>query len=300
MIIHTPYALHEIGRRQNQEDSIFPDKGQANSNSPFFLVCDGMGGHENGEIASQTVCESFGNYLNNFPPDDFNEAAFEQALALSYDALDKKDKTPEHKSKMGTTLAFLHLNQKEAFMAHIGDSRIYHLRPANGSVGIVYKSEDHSLVNELHKAEVITAEEAENYPRKNVITRAMQPHLEKRCKADIHRTTDVRSGDYFFLCSDGVLESVHDGTLMEIISENTDVPTKMQAIYRRCLTQSNDNFSAYLISVNEGFSKDPHPIDTEDVQVEVVAESAVDDETEVTAPTVRIKEKAKKWRWWKA
>jgi len=252
MKINQPYSINEIGKRQNQEDSIFPAKNKANSKQHFFLVCDGMGGHENGEIASQNVCESFNTFLKTIQPEDFNQLAFEQALTFVYDELDKKDKSSEYSSKMGTTLTFLHLNEKEVLMAHIGDSRIYHIRTQNGKAEIIYKTSDHSLVNELVRAEVISAEEAKNHPKKNVITRAMQPHQGKRDKADIYTTKDVKAGDYFFLCSDGVTESVDDRKLIEIIAGNAVDKAKIQAISQLCLLNSKDNYSAYLIPVAEG------------------------------------------------
>ena len=285
MKINIPYSLNEIGKRQNQEDSIFPAKGQADNDTRFFLVCDGMGGHENGEVASQTVCESFASILKDIRPEDFNEVSFEQTLALAYNELDKKDNTPEHKSKMGTTLTFLYLNEKEAFMAHIGDSRIYQLRTKNGKTEIIHKTFDHSLVNELLKAEVITIKEAENHPKKNIITRAIQPHLKQRYKADIHKTSDVQAGDYFFLCSDGVLESVNDKQLIEIVSENTDDETKIEAIRQLCDTHSKDNFSAYLVPVAEGFAETTQ-----------LTEETPDTEATITTPPVTEKKKKTKCR----
>ena len=154
---------------------------------------------------------------------------------------------------MGTTLAFLYLNNKHAFMAHIGDSRIYHLRKNDkGEVSILYQSSDHSLVNELLKAEVITEEEVASHPKRNVITRAIQPHLERRCKADIHITSDVQAGDRFFLCSDGILESLSNRQLCHIISENTGDEAIIKTIYEQCNKHSRDNFSAWLVSVIEG------------------------------------------------
>ena len=155
MKIFLPHPLNEIGKRQNNEDNIFPPKDTATANQHFFLVCDGMGGHENGEVASSTVCESFANKLKNIKPEDFNKEVFENTLSYAYEELDKKD-TGEGK-KMGTTLTFLYLNKKQAFMAHIGDSRVYHLRKnKNGKVEIIYKSSDHSLVNELLQSGIIT------------------------------------------------------------------------------------------------------------------------------------------------
>ena len=248
----SPYALNEIGGRKNNEDNIFPPKGKATAQQRFFVVCDGMGGHENGEVASNTVCESFASFLKDLPPNDFNEEVFERALSFAYNELDKKDNGLSER-KMGTTLTFLYLNDKQAFMAHIGDSRIYHLRKnENGEVGILYKSVDHSLVNELLLSGIITEEEAAKHPKKNIITRAMQAYQEKPCKATIHTTQDVKAGDRFFLCTDGVLESLSDAQLCRIIANNTDDEALLKAIHNRCEGYSRDNFSAYLIPIVKG------------------------------------------------
>lgn len=256
MQITKPLALNEVGGRENNEDAIFPQGNEANATNRFFLVCDGMGGHECGEIASNSVCESFALSLKNICPDDFDESAFEHVLNLAFDRLDEKDNNSETAKKMGTTLAFLYLNNKQAFMAHIGDSRIYHLRKTdNNEVRILYQSSDHSYINELVKAEVITEAEAANHPKKNVITRAIYPHLQKRCKADIHITTDVMAGDRFFLCSDGITESVTNEHLCAIASEYSDDEVMMNAILTQCEKYSRDNFSAWLISIVEGVQR---------------------------------------------
>jgi protein phosphatase len=216
-----------------------------------------MGGHENGEVASGTVCESFAEYLKKTDVEKFNTELFNQALDYAYDQLDKKDQSAAEDKKMGTTLTFLCLNNKGAFMAHIGDSRIYHLRKTAEGVEILYKSQDHSLVNDLIRAEVITPEEAKNHPKKNIITRVVQPNMQKRSKADIRTSQDVQTGDYFFLCTDGVLESVNDSRLIDVIAADTSIEEKTQAIYALCKKGSKDNFSAYLIEIAEGIAAEP-------------------------------------------
>jgi len=245
-----PYALNEQGRRTNNEDSIFPPKNRANGTNRFFIVCDGMGGHENGEVASRSVCESFAAFLKNVSPNDFDEAMFDRALDVAYDELDQKDDGGETTKKMGTTLAFLYFNDDQVWMAHIGDSRIYHLRKnGNGEVRILYKSFDHSLVNELLHAQVITEEEAAHHPKKNIVTRVIQPNMAIRSKAIVHTTQDIQAGDRFFLCSDGILESLTDDLLCAIVAGNDDDKTMIETIHQRCEENSNDNYSAWLVPV---------------------------------------------------
>ena len=244
--------MYQIGKRSNQEDAIFPKIGNASENDRLFIVCDGMGGHESGEVASNSVCQSISSYLKDVNPDTFSTEDFKKALESAYDNLDALDKDSDNPRKMGTTLTFLYLGNNSVIIAHIGDSRVYQLRRhKKGTVSIVHRTEDHSLVNDLIKAEIITEEEAKTHPRRNVITRAIQPNLE-RCKATIFETKDVRNDDYFFLCSDGVLESIDDRILIRILESNASNEDKIEEIKKRCSENSKDNNSAYLIQIKEG------------------------------------------------
>ena len=283
MKLGMPYALNEIGGRSNQEDSIFPVKGEANESTRLFLVCDGMGGHENGEVASGLVCSTFGKLLADVDHEGFTVEMFLDALNEAYDALDREDPDPQSMRKMGTTLTFLHLNDHEVVVAHMGDSRVYHVRPSEQNA-IIYQSSDHSLVNELVRAEIITPEEALTHPRRNVITRAMQPKLDPRHKADVRTFNDVQAGDYFFLCSDGVLESVSNDALVEILRRDVSDVEKIEAVKALCAASSRDNFSAYLVPVVEGL---PY-VEPEVVSAELVDEledtHLVEDDVEVTVP----------------
>ena len=245
-----PYSLNEIGRRSNNEDSIFPPKNKADEATRFFVVCDGMGGHENGEVASTSVCNSFASFLKDVSPNDFDESMFNRALNFAFDELDNLDNQSVTLRKMGTTIAFLFLNDDMAFMAHIGDSRIYHIRKDDkGETSIMYKSFDHSLVNELLHAEVITQEEAINHPKRHLITRFLSPNMERRSKATIHITQDIQAGDHFLLCTDGILESLTDDLLLSIIADTDNDKAIINTIQALCQEHSSDNYSAWLVPI---------------------------------------------------
>lgn len=251
-------SIYEFGQRKDkdgnphQEDWLYPQLGAIdNTSDRMFILCDGMGGHASGEVASSTVCEAMSNYVNNAikSGDDFSETILKGAIASAYDLLDSRDNCDSNEKKMGTTMTFLMLHNAGYTIAHIGDSRVYHIRPNNGSVDdIVFKTEDHSLVNDLLKVGEITPEEAENFPRKNVITRAMQPHLEHRHRADIHYSNDILAGDYFFMCSDGMLEQTSDANLCFILNENISDKEKINMLIN--VSENNkDNHSAHLIHI---------------------------------------------------
>ena len=255
----TPYNLQELGQRQNQEDSLFPGIGQQTTNDRLFILCDGMGGHEKGEVASASVCETMSNcILSRWNPNEpLSDGLLQQAIEEAYDALDAKDNGEE--KKMGTTMTFVCFHADGVTVAHIGDSRVYQLRPATKKepARIVFKTRDHSLVNDLIDIGEITEEEAKNHPQKNVITRAMQPCQERRAKASIAHLTDIQEGDYFYMCSDGMLEQSTDDNILNIITKK-DAKNEQKVEMLRNVTEDNkDNHNAHLIYVNKVEGKAP-------------------------------------------
>ena len=232
-------SLQELGKRSNQEDSIYPKLGEDINDNDLFILCDGMGGHECGEIASQTVCESMSSYIISHPDTDF-----ESALNAAYDALDAVDNN--NGKKMGTTMTFLKIEKDSCIVAHIGDSRVYQIRPSEKR--IIYVTRDHSLVNDLIACGELTPEEAKNSKQKNVITRAMQPNQEKRTKADVAILTDIKEGDYFYMCSDGMLEISEDEDIVNVLSMNITDEEKLE-ILRGVTVDNSDNHTAHLIHI---------------------------------------------------
>ncbi|MBO7574592.1 MAG: serine/threonine-protein phosphatase [Bacteroidales bacterium] len=238
-ITATYLSLWELGQRTNQEDSIYPSFGQKIPNNDLFILCDGMGGHDCGEVASQTVCQAMSSYILAHPDTDF-----ESALDAAYDALDAKDNNAE--KKMGTTLTFVKFDEGQCIVAHIGDSRVYQIRPSEKRV--VYVTRDHSLVNDLIACGELTPEEAKHSNQKNVITRAMQPHQEHRTKADVAILTDIRAGDYFYMCSDGMLEISEDEDIVNVLSMDKTDEQKL-SILKGVTRDNKDNHSCHLIHV---------------------------------------------------
>lgn len=248
--IRQPLNFSEIGRKENQEDFLYPSA--PDKESRVFILCDGMGGHDNGEVASMTVGTTLGNYLD--VQKEITEDVFGESLAKAYDALDEIDTFTS--KKPGTTLTCLCINPDNCLVAHIGDSRIYHIRPSlfNRTTrrgGILYQSSDHSLVNELLKAGEITEEEARDFPQKNVITRALQPHLPKRYKADTYVFDNIEDGDYFFMCSDGALEQLSNESLCSILADRKKSDQeKLRDIAEICQDKTRDNYSCWLIPID--------------------------------------------------
>lgn len=223
---------------------MFPILNEANTTDRLFIVCDGMGGHENGEVASRLVCSELAKQLlaQWNPEQPLTDDVLRHALDLAQDRLDEHDNGSLR--KMGTTLTLVALHRAGVTMAHIGDSRIYHMRPG---CGILYKSRDHSLVYDLFMAGEITQEQMATAPNKNIITRALMPCQERRPRLDITHTTNVKPGDWFMLCSDGVLEQFTDEALFKTVTQ-----TPAQQLRERLITltaHNADNHTAWLIQV---------------------------------------------------
>ena len=248
-----PYNLQELGQRENQEDSMFPCVGCSTPDDRLFILCDGMGGHEKGEVASATVCETISRYvLDRWNPNSpLSDDLQQEAIDAAYDALDAKYNGEA--KKMGTTMTFVCFHADGVTVAHIGDSRVYQLRPATKSnpARIVWRTRDHSLVEDLVKIGEITEEEAKNHPQKNVITRAMQPCLEHRHKADIKHLTDIKEEDYFYMCSDGMLEQSTDENILNIITKQNATNEQKMEMLRNVTEENRDNHTAHLIYIEK-------------------------------------------------
>lgn len=261
-----PQTIHELGQRENQEDTIFPSEEQASVDNRLFILCDGMGGHESGEVASQTVCQALSDYIQkNFPADEvFTDAQLREALAVANARLEEKDNGAA--KKMGTTLTFLYLHRGGATVAHIGDSRVYHLRPETDE--ILYRTRDHSLIYDLFDVGELTLQEMETSPNKNIITRVMMPGQEQAPKPEIVHITDIKSGDYFYLCSDGMLEEMRDIDIIDILKDKDLTEEGKRNKLIAATTNSQDNHSGLLVKI-QTVTSEPATAPFEDTEKEM-------------------------------
>lgn len=255
------YDIWEFGQRKDkdgnphQEDSIYPAHGNFKPSDRLFILCDGMGGHDAGEVASSTVCETMSKTILSECPDQegtFTDENLRNAINNAYEALNERDNGAE--KKMGTTMTFLKLHNQGATIAHIGDSRVYHIRPGKDGeqTKILFQTEDHSLINDLVKMGEMTREEARVSGQKNVITRAMQPGQINRCRADIHHVSDIRPGDYFYMCSDGMLEQeeMDNGeALRNIFSQAIESDEQKIKILIGATDENRDNHTAIIVHI---------------------------------------------------
>ena len=145
---------------------------------------------------------------------------------------------------MATTLTMVSVGVSGITLAHIGDSRIYQFRRGE----IIYQTEDHSLVNSLVKLGKISKEEALTHPQRNVIIRAIQG-TEHPTEADVTLLNDIQAGDFFFMCTDGVLERLKNEDLAHIFSSHSNPEDIKDTIMASCCGKTRDNFSFYILPV---------------------------------------------------
>lgn len=273
--LNTAYSFCQQGQRDYQEDSRYPNADSISGTQRFFVVCDGVGGCEKGEVASQTVCQAIGKVMAGTDfNSDFTNQHFHKVLDAAYNALDKI--VNDENRDMGTTMTFICFHAGGCTMAHIGDSRIYQIRP---SEGIIYRSDDHSLVNSMVHNGMLTPDEADTHSERNVITRYMEAVEadQNRCMATVMRTEDVKAGDYFLLCTDGVLHYISDDELLDLLSGKESDEEKMLTLAEKS-KDSEDNNTAWLISIQS---------------VTQTEESDSDDDATESATTKRLTMKAR-------
>jgi len=192
-------------RRSGNEDSHFV-------RAPLFVIADGMGGAQAGEVASRTAIDAFAGGLPDGPGSDEERLAAVVAEANArIHALAGSD---EHLTGMGTTLTAAYVGVDDLAVAHVGDSRLYVFRDG----GLRQLTDDHSLVGELVRRGQLSEREAEEHPQRSIITRALGP--EGHVVVD-HHTWPVSDGDVYLLCSDGLTDMVPDARIAALIADAT-------------------------------------------------------------------------------
>jgi protein phosphatase len=229
-----------LGKRRNQEDvSVFKNK--------TFIVCDGIGGHPEGEIASDFIANRVLDDIDKVSI--LNEQKIQQLLEKAQkDLINKLNKSYLHDG-MGTTFAGVFFCDLAAYVTHIGDSRVYYLKPNDGQF---WHTWDHSFISFLVQTREITREEGRFHPQNNRISKAIIANKDsKTVKADITTLTNIDKGDLFFICSDGVNEAWSDIELIRLLFSKKSIIEKLNTIREKCVADSKDNNSAILLEVEE-------------------------------------------------
>jgi PPM family protein phosphatase len=227
----------DTGRQRNaNEDSLFVE-------APLFVVADGMGGAQAGEVASRAAAESFAQNLPAAPPERLLEETITGANRTIH-GLALKDPSL---AGMGTTTtaALVDLDSEEVAIGHVGDSRAYRLRGGR----FEQLTRDHSLVEEMRRKGQLTDAQAEDHPQRSIITRALGP--EPEVEVDL-QTVPAQAGDVFLICSDGLTTMLDDEKIAQILSRATSLQTAVRALVDEAnRAGGRDNITVVLFRLEE-------------------------------------------------
>ncbi len=231
------------GKRANNEDAYYTAIN-TDENTCLFMVCDGVGGQNKGEIASALVCKSFKEFLKT-NSNTFDINWVQDAIKYTEQKFDVVTEQDSNTKGMASTLTLVSFQENNILIAHCGDSRVYHLRNKE----ILFKTKDHSYINWLIDRGEITTEEAKTHPKKNVITRCIAG-TKNPTKADVHLISDWKENDFLLLCSDGVLEAWNDRELLRLMLPENEIQMIAEEMKDKCSLLSDDNYTATLIKIN--------------------------------------------------
>lgn len=216
----------ECGIRSNNEDYCQvvanPEVGRY-----LFVVCDGMGGHTMGEVASQVVGSTICEYWEQASFEEGVEPVLQTAFKLASDTLDAKADVLNH-VEMGTTMVLAAISGDQLFIAHVGDSRCYFLRP---NVGIVYQTQDH--VNHSVWGDFIDC--------------SFFSYQREKAEVEI-RHFELQLGDRIFLCTDGVSSYCDPDILKERLMDDKSPEDIIDVIQFLCEKFSEDNYTGIVVN----------------------------------------------------
>jgi len=227
----------DTGRQRSaNEDSFFV-------RAPIFVVADGMGGAQAGEVASRTAADAFDIDLPDGPP----ERVLRETILTANRRIHELAQEDPSRAGMGTTLtaAIVNPEREEVAIGHVGDSRAYRLR--GGQLEQITR--DHSLVEEMRRKGQLTDAQAEDHPQRSIITRALGP--EPDVEPDVH-TVSTAPGDVFLICSDGLTTMLGEAQ----IAKSLTGARSMEAAVRSLVDEANraggrDNITAIAFRLED-------------------------------------------------
>ena len=237
--------------RTNNEDNFFLD-----NKTGLLVVADGMGGHASGEIASKIAIDVIRDYFEvskvkgaapagNYQ-EEYSETAIDVGSAVSFanKAIYEAAKSNSAWQGMGTTVAAALLNGNRLSIAHVGDSRVYLVRAGN----IEQLTDDHSVVYEQMKRELLTKEEAQKSEMKHVLTRALGTRSD--VDVDVDELT-LAGGDILILCTDGLNSMVSDDDILSVVASTNDPASACETL----INMANTNGGKDNITVIAGYMR---------------------------------------------
>jgi serine/threonine protein phosphatase PrpC len=227
-------------KRPLNEDSFLADADRG-----IFVVADGVGGAEAGEIASAAAIDVLNQaFHEKLATGEDAEDLMELAIQRANNSIHQMAVDNPRLASMATTVVALHLDSRTATLGHVGDSRLYRLTPEGK---LLRETADHSVVEEEVRAGRMTPEQAANHPSKNVISRALG--AEALVEVDM-KTIEVEDGSTFLLCTDGITRHIPDNELREVLMSGGSADAICAELKQRCFQRgAEDNLTAVVVQV---------------------------------------------------
>ncbi len=243
----TVAAKTDLGRvRENNEDKfeyyLSEDVARIASRGHLFVVCDGMGGHAAGQIASELAAKTFIDVYLNHPATEVQVALRSAVTAANRYVYDISQAVPSRKG-MGTTLSSVALVQDRAFVTQVGDSRVYRWRAGDFQC----LTTDHTFKIEMVAKGVLSREEAETHPRRNMLMRGIG--VESVTEPDILEF-DLAEGDRFLICSDGLLNHVPDSEIGRVLGEMSPSDAVWRLVNQALVEGGSDNCTVMVVRID--------------------------------------------------
>jgi serine/threonine protein phosphatase PrpC len=275
-------AKTDVGMKRTHNEDYF----SLMEDEQLFIVADGMGGHSSGEVASRMAAETVSEFYQRTKDEeatwpykmDRSLSYIENRLACgiklaNYKIYEAASKDIRFKG-MGTTIVTCLINGDKIYIAHVGDSRCYRIREQK----IAQLTRDHSLLEDYKDAKPdMTEEEERNFPHKNVITRALG--MRDSVQVDIG-TYDVRDGDVYLLCSDGLSGMVEDDQLQSIMLEAPNLEHSVAELVDQANRAGGTDNITTLVLECTNVGSEPDSADDAPEEAPTTKEAAEDGEKE--------------------
>lgn len=260
-------------RTENQDFGVYTTSVEESQSKPggrLMIVADGMGGHRGGATASRLATETVKAQYLGSETDDI-AAALQDSLTRANAKVFSESQSNADLRGMGTTTSALVVRGHDAWFGHVGDSRIYMVRGGE----IRQLTDDHSLVATMVREGLLTAAEAENHPRRNVLQRSLG--VSEQVEADVRGPFPVQENDIFILCSDGLHGLVKEEEMAEVAT--LPIAQAASEFVRRALDRgAPDNVTVIVAKVVRAGTKEAMGEDT------LIEKPVVDETQRDTAP----------------
>jgi protein phosphatase len=222
-------------QRRGNEDASF-------ARAPVFVVADGMGGAQSGEVASRIAVQAFERGL---PDAGSPQERLADRIQEANAAIHERSRTERQNAGMGTTVTAALLDGEHLAIAHVGDSRAYLYRDGD----LRRLTQDHSLVDELVRQGKLTEEQAAEHPQRSIITRALGPEAEVEIDTWSY---PVRAGDVVMLCSDGLTSMVSEARITEVLAASAVLDEAAGVLIREAnAAGGRDNITVVLFRIED-------------------------------------------------